>query len=75
MGLFGKLKEVLRKTKESLSKKLVELFAKNKLGDYMVNVARESISDVDLTILVVEPIASIGPQEEGLIDKIKSSHC
>ena len=33
MGLFGKLKEVLRKTKESLSKKLVELFAKNKLGD------------------------------------------
>ena len=36
---------------------------------------RESISDVDLTILVVEPIASIGPQEEGLIDKIKSSHC
>ena len=41
----------------------------------MVNVARESISDVDLAILVVEPIASIGPQEEGLIDKIKSSHC
>ena len=48
--------------------------ARTKLGDYMVNVARESISDVDLTILVVEPIASIGPQEEGLIDKIKSSH-
>lgn len=47
--------------------------ARTKLGDYMVNVARESISDVDLTILVVEPIASIGPQEEGLIDKIKSS--
>jgi len=45
--------------------------ARTKLGDYMVNVARESISDVDLTILVVEPIASIGPQEEGLIDKIK----
>ena len=35
--------------------------ARTKLGDYMVNVARESISDVDLTILVVEPIASIGP--------------
>ena len=49
--------------------------ARTKLGDYMVNVARESISDVDLAILVVEPIASIGPQEEGLIDKIKSSHC
>ena len=49
--------------------------ARTKLGDYMVNVARESISDVDLSIVVVEPIASIGPQEEGLINKIKSSHC
>ena len=49
--------------------------ARTKLGDYMVNVARESIADVDLTILVVEPIASIGPQEEGLIEKIKGSGC
>ena len=49
--------------------------ARTKLGDYMVNVARESITDVDLTILVVEPIASIGPQEEGLIEKIKGSGC
>lgn len=49
--------------------------ARTKLGDYMVNVTRESIADVDLTILVVEPIPSIGPQEEGLIDKIRGSHC
>ena len=49
--------------------------SRTKLGDYMVNVARESISDVDLTILVVEPIASVGPQEEGLLDKIKASKC
>ena len=49
--------------------------ARTKLGDYMVNVARESISDVDLTILVVEPIASIGPQEEGLLEKIRASKC
>ena len=47
--------------------------ARTKLGDYMVNIARESIADVDATILVVEPIASIGPQEEGLIEKIKAS--
>ena len=49
--------------------------ARTKLGDYMVNTVRESIADVDLTLLVVEPIASIGPQEEGLIEKIRSSHC
>ena len=48
---------------------------RTKLGDYMVNVAKSSIADVDLTILVVEPIASVGPQEEGLIQQIKSSKC
>ena len=49
--------------------------SRTKLGDYMVNVARDSIADVDLTILVVEPIASIGPQEEGLLEKIKAIKC
>ena len=49
--------------------------SRTKLGDYMVNIARESIADVDATILVVEPIASIGPQEEGLIEKIRGSKC
>ena len=49
--------------------------ARTKLGDYMVNVSRESIANVDATILVVEPIASIGPQEEGLIAQIRASKC
>ena len=30
---------------------------------------------MDLTILLVEPIASIGPQEQGLIDQINNSKC
>ncbi len=47
--------------------------SRTKLGDYMVNVARESIADVDATILVVEPIASVGGQEEDLIARIKAS--
>lgn len=49
--------------------------SRTKLGDYMVNIARSSIADVDLTILVVEPIASVGPQEEGLLEKIRDSKC
>lgn len=48
---------------------------KTKLGDYMVNVTKNSIADVDLTILVVEPIASIGQQEQGLIEQIRSRKC
>ena len=46
---------------------------RTKLGDYMVGVVRESVTDVDLTILVVEPIASVGPQEEALIAQIRSN--
>ncbi len=48
---------------------------RTKLGDYMVGIAKESIADVDLTVLVVEPIASLGPQEEGLIEQIKQRKC
>ncbi len=48
---------------------------RTKLGDYMVNVTRDSIVDVDLTILMVEPIASIGPQEQELIDQLNAKKC
>ena len=48
---------------------------RTKLGDYMVNVTRDSIADVDLAILVVEPVASIGPQEQGLIEQFAAKKC
>ena len=48
---------------------------RTKLGDYMVNVTRTSIADVDLTVLVVEPIASIGPQEQGLLEQLTANKC
>ena len=44
---------------------------RTKLGDYMVNVVRESVADVDGVLLVVEPIPAIGPQEEALIARIE----
>ena len=47
--------------------------ARTKLGDYMVSAVRESIADVDATILVVEPIASIGAQEEALLEQLRGS--
>ena len=49
--------------------------ARTKLGDYMVNVVKESIPDVDLVLLLVEPIANIGPQETALLERIKASGC
>ncbi len=47
---------------------------RTKLGDYMVNVVRESVADVDLVLLIVEPVAAIGPQEQSLIERIKESN-
>jgi len=48
---------------------------RTKLGDYMVNVTKSSIADVDLTVLVVEPIPSVGPQEQGLIEQLQGRKC
>ena len=47
--------------------------ARNKLGDYMDNVVRESIADVDAILLMVEPIASVGTQESLLLDDMRES--
>ena len=46
---------------------------RTKLGDYMVNVVKESVADVDAVILLVEPIANVGEQEHALIERIKAS--
>lgn len=47
--------------------------ARTKLGDYMDNVVRQSVADVDAVMLLVEPVASIGPQEQALINQFKKS--
>ena len=46
--------------------------ARTKLGDYMVNMVKESVADVDAVLLLVEPILHIGGPEAELIARIKS---
>ena len=46
---------------------------RTRLGDYMVNVVKESVADVDAVLLLVEPVAAIGPQEEELIQRLKTT--
>ena len=48
---------------------------RTRLGDYMVSVVRQSVADVDAVVLVVEPVASLGPQERELIASIKAANC
>ena len=46
---------------------------KTRLGDYMVKVVNETVTDVDLALMVVEPVAKIGKQEEELLARLKSA--
>ncbi|MCL2253887.1 MAG: GTPase Era [Lachnospiraceae bacterium] len=45
--------------------------AKNRLGEYMVNIAHQSLSDVDIILWLVEPSALIGSDEQHIIEQLK----
>ncbi len=45
--------------------------AKNKLGEYMVNVAEQTLHDVDVILWLVEPTTFIGAGERHIIEKLK----
>lgn len=46
--------------------------AKNKLGNYMVNVAQHSLREVDVVLWLVEPTDYIGAGEQHIIEQLKS---
>lgn len=45
--------------------------AKNKLGDYMVNIAERSLKEVDVVLWLVEPTTFIGAGERHIIEELK----
>ena len=45
--------------------------AKNKLGEYMVNVAERTLSEVDVILWLVEPSTYIGAGEQHIIGRLK----
>jgi len=45
--------------------------ARTRLGDYMVEVVHQSVSDVDAALLLVEPIANVGAPERELMEELK----
>ena len=45
--------------------------AKNRLGEYMVNIAERSLNEVDVVLWLVEPSAFIGAGERHIIDQLK----
>ena len=47
--------------------------AKNKLGEYMVNVAEHTLSEVDVILWLVEPSTVIGAGEQHIIKQLKKT--
>ncbi len=47
--------------------------AKNKLGNYMVNVAERTLSEVDVILWLVEPTDYIGAGEQHIIEQLKKA--
>ena len=47
--------------------------AKNKLGEYMVNVAERTLNEVDVVLWLVEPTNYIGAGEQHIIEQLKKT--
>lgn len=47
--------------------------AKNKLGNYMVNVAERTLAEVDVVLWLVEPTSYIGAGEQHIIEQLKKT--
>lgn len=47
--------------------------AKNRLGEYMVNVAERTMSEVDLILWLVEPTTFIGAGEQHIAEQLKKA--
>ena len=45
--------------------------AKNKLGEYMLNVAQHTLNDVDVVLWLVEPTTFVGKNEQYILEQIK----
>ena len=48
--------------------------SKNKLGDYMVNVAQKTLSEVDVVLWLVEPSTYIGAGEQHILEQLKKGN-
>lgn len=47
---------------------------RSRLGDFMVKVVTDTVAEVDVAALIVEPKPEIGPAEESLITQIEANH-
>ncbi len=56
MGIFSKLKDALKKTKDNLSSALSNLFSKNKIGNEFYDELEEILIGADITVTTAEDV-------------------
>lgn len=70
MGIFSKIKDALKKTREGLSSALSNLFSKNKIGDEFYDELEEILISADISVTSAEEIVE-EIRAEARQDKIK----
>lgn len=70
MGLFGKIKNALKKTKDGVASKMRLLFAKNKLGDAFYDELEEILISSDVGVVTAEDVVE-QVKEEAIGNKVK----
>lgn len=70
MGIFSKLKNALKKTREGLSSALSNLFSKNKLGDEFYDELEEILIGADISVTTAEEVVE-EIRAEAKHDKLK----
>ena len=72
MGIFSKLKNALKKTREGLANALSNLFSKNKLGDDFYDELEEILISADISVTTAEDVVEeirLEAKHEKLKDK------
>ena len=70
MGLFGKIKNALKKTKEGVSHKMRQLFLKNKIGNDFYDELEEILISADVSVRTAEEVVE-QVKEEAIGNKVK----
>ena len=70
MGLFGKIRDALKKTRDTMATKLRQLFLKNKLGDAFYDELEEILISADVGVTTAEDVVE-QVKEEAIGNKIK----
>ena len=70
MGFFSKIRDALKKTKDTIARKLRQLFLKNKLGNEFYDELEEILISSDVSVRTAEDVVE-QVKEEAIGNKIK----